>query len=74
MTASTLAFVLYVWCTIPEMVNNSRLPWTARDKEVMAQNSHSCERVKPQLPCVVKFVKVGELNYRVICGKKRGQK
>ena len=71
---TALAFVLYLYCPIPEMVNISAEPWTPRDKEIAAVNSSSCERVKPQLPCVVKFVKVGELNYRVTCGKKRGSK
>lgn len=70
------SFLLYVAgiCAEPEIVNSSKYPWNSHDDRMMERAKITCDRVySPRNPCVGKFIKWGERDYRVICGPKTSE-
>lgn len=56
-------------CPSVEIKNNTKT-WSKRDDEALKSAKNGCLKNYSEEHCVIVFVKVGEGNYYVICGKR----
>jgi len=63
----TIVLSLVLACGPIKMINKTEFSWNDHDKKVLSSAKKVCIKT-PKLPCVVVFVKVGQRNYRVLCG------
>lgn len=63
-------FITFLAFSCPEtkIINQTDI-WTVKDQHSLEVNKNSCQRHFNNLPCMIKFIKVGELHYRATCGK-----
>lgn len=60
--------ILALVCPVVILINLSDEPWNDRDRRELNTSKKRCVLIKPDKPCLVKFVKKGKLWYRGICG------
>lgn len=58
-------------CPAPITDNVSGFPWNDRDTKILEITKTRCAVKYKRSPCLIKFQKYGESDYRVICGAKR---
>lgn len=58
-------------CLVPLIINLSALAWLPEDQQVMESivEHKRCEARYPELPCLIKFTKLGKRDYHVTCGR-----
>lgn len=56
-------------CSLVIMLNLTTFPWNKRDYEVMDEAKERCVKHFSDAPCVKKFIKSGEHDYQIVCGK-----
>jgi hypothetical protein len=57
-------------CAATLMINLTAFAWNDNDYKVLASAERVCRtQYSPQSPCVSKFIKQGEQDYRVLCGQ-----
>lgn len=64
-------FLLALTCPTVKMTNTSGFPWNAFDKQTAERAHKRCAHHFPNSPCLVKFQKHAERDYRALCGAKR---
>lgn len=67
----TLLFTLsgcFGKCNLPEIINTTD-EWTDKDRQALKTALEGCGRIYKDAPCVKRFEKTPEGQYRVICGK-----
>jgi hypothetical protein len=54
-------------CDLPEIINSTD-EWTDKDRTALKTALEGCGRIYKDAPCVKRFEKTPEGQYRVICG------
>lgn len=68
-----LILAITITCKSVIIENKSNYPWNLRDEEVMLQAKKRCVYHFKDLPCLARFVKVGEHDYHALCGLSKEQ-
>lgn len=55
-------------CPFPEIVNNGA-DWTQKDLDTLQTARRRCGEIWPDAPCLKRFEKTKEGQYRAVCGK-----
>lgn len=64
-----LLFAGYL-CASPILKNTTTYAWNAHDDEMTKLAQKRCGEIfKDRSPCLKEFVKIGERDYRAICGE-----
>ena len=58
-------------CPVPQRINKSKFEWNMRDTQVLKIAQKRCGVIYPDAPCLIKFFKLDEHDYGVICGRRR---
>jgi uncharacterized protein (DUF1778 family) len=61
--------VMALSCAQPIMENRTQFPWNENDYWNLETALPKCQKLYPKSPCIKKFIKLGERDYRVICSK-----
>lgn len=62
-----LMIVMSMSCAKPIMENRTPFPWNENDRWNLDMALPKCKQLYPKSPCIKKFTKVGERDYRVVC-------
>ncbi len=70
-----LLTTLLTLCSPPVLTNRSHLEWNQQDLTIFKRNRESfCVRkFGERLPCMTKFMKLGDRSYYVECGRGGGE-
>jgi hypothetical protein len=62
-----LALALTISCMTTIFENKTKFPWNENDEWNYQTALPKCQKLYPNSPCMKKFIKQGERDYRVIC-------
>ena len=54
-------------CAVAIMINLTTFAWNEHDAKIMKQQLVECPKRYKNSPCLSKFIKTGERDYRVLC-------
>jgi len=57
-------------CPMPNFENRTNFPWNKFDEKTLIRAQVRCGELYRNSPCVKKFVKTGERDYRALCGRR----
>lgn len=63
-------FFTLMMCPSPEVINKTKV-WNDIDVRVFTQSIKHCEREYLEAPCLIRFSKLSDTTYTVLCGAKR---
>jgi|CXWL01.1.fsa_nt_gi hypothetical protein len=63
-------FFTLMMCPSPEVVNKTKV-WDEIDSRLFSEAIKRCEREYYEAPCLIRFTKLSDTTYTVLCGKKR---
>ena len=69
-----IAVLVSIACAQTTMVNRTKRPWNAHDKESKAYCEKRCPQLYSDSPCLSKFIKWDKQDYDCICGPKVNKK
>lgn len=61
--------VMALSCAQPIFENQTKFPWNENDRWNFDTALPKCKKLYPNSPCIKKFIKRGERDYRVVCSK-----
>lgn len=68
-------FAASLFCATPILEDRTKDPWTETDQKTLLDiQKEGCKRNNPQEPCLVRFIKVEEGIYSVVCGPEQRRK
>ena len=58
-------------CAVTILINLTSYAWNDHDMKTLERTKEQCGIIYKNSPCVSKFIKYGEKDYRVICSQEK---
>lgn len=67
----TFLLVAALSCPVTKVINATKYPWNAEDKQNQKRATKRCGEIYADAPCLTVFKKTDERTYVAMCGAKR---